>query len=67
MNKMNDGDNGPVVLGVTWFLCAFSGVFLGLRLYAKISRRAPLWWDDYIIALAWVCSLHCPPLLNQTR
>lgn len=48
-------DNGPVIVGVTWFLCAFSGVFLGLRLYAKASRRQGLWWDDYILVFSWVC------------
>ncbi|KAF2446630.1 hypothetical protein P171DRAFT_462846 [Karstenula rhodostoma CBS 690.94] len=57
MDKTDDGDNGPVILGVTWFLCAFSGVFLALRLYAKLSRHSRLWWDDYIIALAWVLLL----------
>lgn len=58
MDELDNGDNGPVTLGVTWFLCAFSGVFLALRFYAKISRHSRLWWDDYIIALAWVRNLH---------
>ncbi|KAL5431524.1 hypothetical protein PMIN05_009461 [Paraphaeosphaeria minitans] len=57
MNTLVDGDKGRVILGVTWFLVAFSGVFLTLRLYARISRDSRLWWDDYIIALAWVLLL----------
>lgn len=49
-------DNGPVIAGVTWFLCLFSGGFLALRLYAKISRKQGLWWDDHILIFAWVKS-----------
>ena len=47
-------DNGPLIVGVTWFLCWFSGGFLALRLYAKISRRQRLWWDDHILIFSWV-------------
>lgn len=50
-------DNGPVIVGVTWFLCFISGGFLALRLYAKLSRRQGLWWDDYILLFAWVRTL----------
>ncbi|KAF1972300.1 hypothetical protein BU23DRAFT_388947, partial [Bimuria novae-zelandiae CBS 107.79] len=46
-------DNGPVVLGVSWFLTAFSACFLCLRVYAKTSRRQGLWWDDCILILSW--------------
>jgi hypothetical protein len=47
-------DHGPVMVGATWFLCWFSGAFLALRLYAKISRRQGLWWDDHILIFSWV-------------
>jgi hypothetical protein len=50
-------DHGPVMVGATWFLCWFSGAFLALRLYAKISRRQGLWWDDHILIFSWV---RCP-------
>ncbi|PVH98255.1 hypothetical protein DM02DRAFT_483808, partial [Periconia macrospinosa] len=50
-------DNGPLLAGVTWSLCLVSGFFLGLRLYAKISRRHPLWWDDHILIFSWVLLL----------
>ncbi|KAF2194095.1 hypothetical protein K469DRAFT_727512 [Zopfia rhizophila CBS 207.26] len=42
-------DNGPLIVNVTWVLCLFSGSVLGLRIYAKLSRRHSLWWDDYIL------------------
>ncbi|KAL5373774.1 hypothetical protein DPSP01_012466 [Paraphaeosphaeria sporulosa] len=36
-----------------WSLFAGATVFLGLRLYCKITRRHGLWYDDYILILAW--------------
>lgn len=50
-------DTGPLILGVTWWLSCLSGVFLAVRLYIKISRRYPLWWDDWILVMAWVRQL----------
>ncbi|KAG9197370.1 hypothetical protein G6514_001632 [Epicoccum nigrum] len=46
-------DNGPVIVGVTWWLTFFSGGFLGLRIYAKVTRRQGLWWDDWILIASW--------------
>lgn len=46
-----------------WTLFAGASVFLGLRLYCKITRRHGLWYDDYILILAWVSTswaLICP-------
>ncbi|PSN68609.1 hypothetical protein BS50DRAFT_599165 [Corynespora cassiicola Philippines] len=50
-------DNGPVIVGVTWWLCFFSGAFLALRIYAKLSRRHELWWDDHILIVSWILLL----------
>ncbi|KAJ4360792.1 uncharacterized protein N0V89_001359 [Didymosphaeria variabile] len=36
-----------------WSLWAGATLFLGLRLYCKITRRHGLWYDDYILILAW--------------
>ncbi|OAL51188.1 hypothetical protein IQ07DRAFT_679479 [Pyrenochaeta sp. DS3sAY3a] len=47
-------DNGPVIMGVTWWLTFFCGGFLALRVYAKVSRKQGLWWDDHILIAAWV-------------
>ncbi|KAK2043917.1 hypothetical protein LZ31DRAFT_584984 [Colletotrichum somersetense] len=49
--------HGPLIGAVTWFLCFFCGVFLALRLYAKLSRGKKLWWDDYILTFSWTCLL----------
>lgn len=37
-----------------WSLWAGATIFLGLRLWCKITRRHGLWYDDYVLILAWV-------------
>jgi len=37
-----------------WTLFTGATVFLGLRLYCKLSRRTGLWYDDYVLILSWV-------------
>ncbi|KAK3298691.1 putative integral membrane protein [Chaetomium fimeti] len=46
-----------VIVAVLWVMTTLAGVFLSLRLYSKISRRRRLWWDDYLIIVAWVMLL----------
>lgn len=50
-------DNGPLIVGITWMLTFLCGGFLGLRIYAKLSRRQGLWWDDHILIASWVGGL----------
>ncbi|KAI0174031.1 hypothetical protein BJ166DRAFT_574367 [Pestalotiopsis sp. NC0098] len=47
-------DRGIETLGVIWSLTGASGIILVLRVYCKFSRHRGLWWDDYILILAWV-------------
>ena len=37
-----------------WSLTIASAIFLGLRVYCKLTRRRSLWWDDYFLILSWV-------------
>ncbi|KAI0574246.1 hypothetical protein TUN199_04974 [Pyrenophora tritici-repentis] len=37
-----------------WSLFAGASVFLALRTWIKVTRRHGLWWDDYILLVAWV-------------
>ena len=37
-----------------WCLQAGATLFLSARLWAKLTRRHGLWWDDYILLLTWV-------------
>ncbi|KAK6080593.1 hypothetical protein SCUP234_05139 [Seiridium cupressi] len=50
-------DRGAETLGVIWSLTAASTVILALRVYCKFARHRGLWWDDYILILAWLCLL----------
>ncbi|KAF1938269.1 hypothetical protein EJ02DRAFT_29331 [Clathrospora elynae] len=50
-------DHGPMIGGVTWWLTVFCGGFLGLRIYAKLSRKQLLWWDDHILIVSWILLL----------
>lgn len=45
---------GPRLNKTIWCLTAFPALFLGLRIYCKVWRRRPLWWDDYILMVSWV-------------
>ncbi|KAK0101728.1 hypothetical protein ONS95_006883 [Cadophora gregata] len=40
-----------------WTLFTGATVFLGLRLYCKLSRRTGLWYDDYVLILSWLVLL----------
>jgi len=46
---------GPYLLRVVWVLGGLSSALLGLRLFSKLWRKRPLWWDDYALIAAWVC------------
>jgi len=54
VNVDMDMDMGPYLLRVIWVLGALSTALLGLRLYSKLWRRRPLWWDDWVLVAAWV-------------
>jgi len=44
----------PRLMAATWLLTVFSAIFLGLRLYCKLSRGRRLWWDDHFLTASWV-------------
>lgn len=37
-----------------WTLIAGATVFLGLRLWCKLTRRHGLWYDDYVLICSYV-------------
>lgn len=48
-------DNAAMRLNTAiWVLNAVSFVFLALRVYCKSIRSRKLWWDDWILIMAWV-------------
>jgi hypothetical protein len=50
-------DKGTQTAVVIWFLFGFAGIFLWLRVYAKVSRHRGLWWDDYVLVASWFSML----------
>lgn len=54
----------PKVDVLGWVMTILSGVVVGLRVYNKVRRRMRLWWDDYIVIVAWVWTFH---RCHQTR
>ncbi|KAL2169408.1 hypothetical protein VTG60DRAFT_6037 [Thermothelomyces hinnuleus] len=48
---------GITILAVLWSLVALSGLFVGLRIYSKLSRSRRLWCDDSTVIFAWALLL----------
>ncbi|KAK3934519.1 hypothetical protein QBC46DRAFT_427091 [Diplogelasinospora grovesii] len=47
-------NHGPQLNAVVWLMVAVSALFLMTRLYLKIRQKRGLWWDDYVLLLAWI-------------
>ena len=47
----------PMLLWAIWVVTVVSGLFLGLRVYCRLTRNRAMWWDDYFLILSWV--RHC--------
>lgn len=43
---------------INWVLTIGAAGVLVLRVSGKDQRRTPLWWDDHIMFVSWVCVLH---------
>ena len=44
----------PLLLWSIWVVTVVSGLFLGLRVYCKVTRHRSMWWDDWFLVLSWV-------------
>ncbi|KAL6410920.1 hypothetical protein AUP68_07352 [Ilyonectria robusta] len=44
---------GPTVIAVCASMTVAAAIFLGLRLYCKITRGRTFWWDDHVLIAAW--------------
>ncbi len=42
------------LLGSIWTLFSLATIFLCLRVYCRMLKGQRLWWDDAILAGAWV-------------
>ena len=48
----------------TWTLEIAAMTFVIARMYSRIKLTHNVWWDDYIICLAWVLSSYLDDLPN---
>lgn len=37
-----------------WTLVGLALLFMGLRIYAKLTKHRGLWWDDWVLIISWV-------------
>lgn len=44
---------GPMMLAVCWSMTAIAALFLGARLYVKLTTHKRLWWDDHFLVASW--------------
>ncbi|RYP63258.1 hypothetical protein DL769_007021 [Monosporascus sp. CRB-8-3] len=49
MEETTEESNGPKLMAALWPIAISSGIVLGLRIFAKISRGRYIWWDDIIM------------------
>lgn len=54
---MSTANMEPKVDTINWVLTTLAAVVLVLRVSGKDRRRTPLWWDDHIMFVSWVCAL----------
>ncbi|KAI1406401.1 hypothetical protein F4819DRAFT_156938 [Hypoxylon fuscum] len=51
-------DHGPNIIAALWTCTPLAFLFLSLRLFCKLYKRALPWYDDYILIVSW-CILLC--------
>ena len=56
-------DSGTATIAVGGVVIALALIFVVLRFYVRITSRARLWWDDWLIAAAVVSTLATAGLL----
>lgn len=47
------GGLGPVILAVCWSMTGVAALFLGTRIYVKLTQHKHLWWDDHLLVASW--------------
>ncbi|KAI7774040.1 integral membrane protein [Diaporthe eres] len=55
--RPNDAGFGAYINAIGWLLLSLAGIVVGARIWAKVSARKGLWWDDYIVLAAWIMLL----------
>ncbi|KAF3763980.1 hypothetical protein M406DRAFT_240457, partial [Cryphonectria parasitica EP155] len=45
---------GPMILAVCWAMTAGAAVFLGARVFVKLTTHKRLWWDDWLLVASFL-------------
>ncbi|KAJ1299624.1 hypothetical protein OPQ81_011974 [Rhizoctonia solani] len=48
------GDLGSMILAVCWAMTAVAALFLGARLFTKVTTHKRLWWDDWLLVASFL-------------
>lgn len=49
----DDTNLAPMLFAVCWSMTGIAALFLGTRLYVKITTQRQLWWDDHVLVASW--------------
>lgn len=57
-------DYSPLLLRSIWSLFGFATLFIGLRVYARLTPHPALWWDDHLLITSWVSPVSKNPSIT---
>lgn len=57
---------GPKLLASVWVLWALAASFTFLRMFCKLTTQRRLWWDDYVLAVAWIRYAYSRRTISQS-
>lgn len=52
----DSSDLACMLVAVCWSMTCIAALFLGTRLFVKLTTQRRLWWDDHILVASW-CAL----------
>ncbi|KAI1376590.1 hypothetical protein F4677DRAFT_459725 [Hypoxylon crocopeplum] len=55
---------GPNIIAALWTYTPLAFIFLSLRLFCKLYKRAFPWWDDFFLTIYWCILLACNILVT---
>ena len=61
-----DGDRSQLLLVTTWVWVSLAIIFVALRFYCRARLIRKVWWDDYMILAAVVCTPFLIFIITET-
>jgi hypothetical protein len=57
MTETTTDSSAPLMMAVIWPVTTISLIVLVLRCYSKLRSQGRLWWDDWLMIVAWIALL----------